>query len=80
MFLSGRSNGARTLAGVLLAAVAILLTTIRVASAATAPGAPPPAIEPAAFAAQARFPEPLIATAPTTPAEDQGLAALATGR
>ena len=63
---------AKTLAGILFAVQATLLTT-GLAAAGTAPEAPPAAIEPAAFATQARFPEPLIATAPSAPAEDQEL-------
>ena len=63
----------KTLAGILFAVQATLLTN-SLAATGTEPEAPPAAVEPAAFATQARFPEPLIATARTAPAEDQDLA------
>ncbi len=64
----------KVLVDLVLAAV-VFLTTVGIAAVAAAPDASNPAIAPAAIASQARFPEPLIATAQTTPAEDQGLAA-----
>jgi hypothetical protein len=70
MFRLCRLTRSRTLVEILFAALTIFLTTIGLACAE----APPAAIEPAAFAARPRFPEPLIATAPTTRAEDQDLA------
>ena len=60
----------KTFAAILIVAQAMLFTTGG-AIAGTAAETPPAAIEPAAFTTQARFPEPLISTARTAPAEDQ---------
>ncbi len=57
-----------------LVALAMLLLSMRLCAAAAAPESQPaPAIE-TAILAQAHFAEPLIAMAPTTPAEDRALA------
>ena len=74
MFPLSRLARTRTPPGVLLAALAIFLWTIGLAAAGAVHESQPAAIEPAAFAFQARFPEPLIATAPTAPDEDRDLA------
>jgi RHS repeat-associated protein len=70
--MSGLQN--RTLAGVRFAAWAIILSTIGLAATARAAESPPTAIEASAIVAKARFPEPVIATGPTTPVEDHDLA------